>query len=73
MTEGFSRGTLRAILREIEPGLFSAKYPGELNQEEGGPQTYPDTHIGTDAEGVRMWVEEMAKGMGYDQVTWEKP
>jgi hypothetical protein len=73
MAEGPVSGTLRARLREVEPGLFSAEYPGELNQEEGGPQTYPDTHIGTDPQGVRSWVEQMARGLGYDRVEWEKP
>lgn len=68
---GHQGGVLRAVLREVEPGLFSADYPGELNQEEKGPQTLPDRHIGTDPEGVRNWVEQMAQGMGYERVIWE--
>ncbi|HYZ21330.1 MAG TPA: hypothetical protein VE690_04150 [Rhodopila sp.] len=64
-------GTLHARLREVEPGVFSAEYPGELNPAEGGPQTYPDTHVGTDPAGVRSWVEQMARGLGYDRVEWE--
>lgn len=73
MAKGPLGGTLHAILREVEPGMFSAEYAGELNQDQGGPETYPDTHIGTDPDGVRMWVEEMAKGMGYERVVWDQP
>ncbi len=65
---------LHAVLREVEPGLYSADYPGELNAENpGGPGTLPDSHIGTDAGGVRTWVETMATGLGYDRVEWETP
>ena len=66
-------GVLHAILREVEPGVFRAEYPGELNQEQSGPETYPDTHIGTDPDGVRSWVEQMAAGMGYERVVWREP
>jgi hypothetical protein len=68
-----TKGTLRAILREMEPGLFRAEYPGELNQDAAGVETFPDGHIGTDAEGVKQWVETMATGMGYAGVVWEPP
>jgi hypothetical protein len=61
---------LHAVLREVEPGLFSADYPGELNAGDG-PGTLPDSHIGTDAGSVRTWVETMAAGLGYDGVAWE--
>jgi hypothetical protein len=64
-------GTLRARLREVEPGVFSAEYPGEMNSADTGPETFPDAHIGTDASGVRTWVEEMALGLGYKRVVWE--
>jgi hypothetical protein len=63
-------GTLHARLREVEPGVFSAEYPGEMNSDDAGPETIPDAHIGTDASGVRSWVEEMAVGLGYDRVVW---
>ena len=69
---GKRSGTLFATLREIEPGVFSAEYPGELNSEDAGPETFPDAHIGTDASGVKTWVEEMAAGLGYDKVVWEQ-
>jgi hypothetical protein len=68
---GKRSGTLRARLREVEPGVFSAEYPGEMNSGDAGPETFPDTHIGTDASGVKSWVEEMAVGLGYDRVVWE--
>jgi hypothetical protein len=68
---GKRSGTLRARLREVEPGLFSAEYAGEMNSDDAGPETFPDAHIGTDASSVRNWVEEMAAGLGYDRVVWE--
>lgn len=68
-----SKGTLRAILREMEPGLFKAEYPGEMNQDQSGIETFPDSHIGTDASGVKQWVETMATQLGYQRVVWESP
>ncbi len=64
-------GTLRATLREIEPGLYRAQYSGEINPESADERVIPDFHLGTDAAGVRQWVEEMATGLGYDRVVWE--
>jgi hypothetical protein len=73
MTES-TKGTVRAILlREMEPNLFRAAYPGEINPDEAGVEVLPDSHIGTDAAGVRQWVETMAKGIGYNRVAWEPP
>jgi len=68
---GKKSGTLHARLREVEPGVFSAEYPGEMNSDEVGQEAFPDSHLGTDASGVKSWVEEMAAGMGYDGVVWE--
>jgi hypothetical protein len=70
---GKRSGTLHARLREVEPGLFSAEYSGEMNSDDPGPETFPDSHLGTDASGVKNWVEEMAAGLGYDRVVWESP
>jgi hypothetical protein len=64
-------GTLRAMLREIEPGLYRAEYSGEINPEDPDEREIPDFHIGTDAAGVRLWVEEMASGLGYEKVVWD--
>jgi hypothetical protein len=72
MTES-TKGTLHAILREVEPNLFRAEYPGEMNQDEADIEAFPDSHIGTDAAGVKQWVETMAKGLGYDRVVWDPP
>ncbi len=68
---GKKSGALHARLREVEPGLFTAEYPGEMNSDDAGPEAFPDAHIGTSASGVKNWVEEMAAGMGYDRVVWE--
>ena len=66
-------GDLQAVLQEVEPGLFQALYPGEANQENAGIEALPDSHIGTDAAGVKNWVEQMASGLGYDRVEWVQP
>lgn len=68
-----TKGTLRAILREMELGLFRAEYPGEMNADDPGVEAFPDLHIGTDAAGVKQWVETMATGLGYERVVWEPP
>jgi hypothetical protein len=68
---GKRSGVLHARLHEVEPGLFSAEYRGEMNNDNAEVEAFPDAHIGTDATGVRSWVEEMAAGMGYDGVVWD--
>jgi hypothetical protein len=68
-----TKGTLRAIMRGVEPNVFKAEYPGEMNQDEAGVEAFPDSHIGTDAASVKLWVETMAKDLGYDRVVWEPP
>ncbi len=68
---GPHRGTLHATLHEVEPGLYKASYSGEMNPEDSDARDFPDAHIGTDAEGVRQWVQEMATRLGYDQVIWD--
>jgi hypothetical protein len=64
-------GVLRAVIEEVEPGLFQASYPGEMNSNDpDGGSKFPDRHIGTDRDGVRMWVETMAANLGYERVEW---
>jgi hypothetical protein len=64
-------GTLYARMDEVEPGLFRADYPGEMNgQNEPTGGQLPDRHIATSKEDVRVWVEEMATSLGYDRVEW---
>ena len=67
------RGTLHAVLREVEQGLYRAEYRGELNPRDSDARDVPDFHIGTDAAGVKKWVEEMAAGLGYEKVVWDRP
>ena len=66
-------GTLHAILREVEPGLYRAEYSGEINPDNPDEREIPDFHVGTDPAAVTNWVEEMAIGLGYDQVVWDLP
>jgi hypothetical protein len=64
-------GVLHASMNEVEPGLFAADYPGELNgsNEPAGGQM-PDRHIATSRDDVRVWVETMALQLGYERVEW---
>jgi hypothetical protein len=63
--------TLHATMAEVEPGLFRADYPGELNGANDPPGgQVPDSHTGTSQDDVRTWVESMARGLGYERVEW---
>jgi hypothetical protein len=64
-------GILHATMQEVESGLFRAQYPGEMNgsDEPSGGQ-FPDSHIGTSRNDVRIWVEQMAVYLGYERVEW---
>ena len=64
-------GELHARMQEVEPGLFRAEYIGELNPDDPGQRAIPDTHVGTDARGVKTWVEQMAHALGYEHVIWD--
>lgn len=66
-----ARGDFHASLREVEHGLFRAEYAGEINPENPDERAIPDYHLGTDAAGVKTWVEEMALGLGYERVIWD--
>jgi len=68
---GQPSGVLRAVLREVEPGLFRAEYTGEINPDNPDEREIPDYHVGTDAAGVRQWVETMATNLGYEKVVWD--
>jgi len=71
MSDATPKGTLRASLVEVERGLYRAQYSGEINPDPSDERDFPDYHIGTDPQGVRTWVEQMAQEMGYDRVEWE--
>jgi len=65
-------GELHARLREEEPGLFRAEYVGELNPQNPDERAFPDFHVGTNARDVKIWVEQMARGLGYERVMWDE-
>jgi hypothetical protein len=66
-----ARGKFHARLVEIEPSLYRAEYAGEINPKDPDEREIPDYHIGTSPTDVKVWVEEMARGLGYTQVIWE--
>jgi len=55
-------------MRQVEDELFRAEYSGEINREPGDARNMPDYHVGTSATEVKIWVEQMATGLGYDRV-----
>ena len=67
-----SRGVLHARMRQVEEELFRAEYSGEINPEPGDARNITDYHVGTSATEVKIWVEQMAKGQGYDRVVWDE-
>lgn len=70
-----ARGDLHASIREVEPGLFRAEYPGEANpqpnQENPPERQIPDYHLADSIEAVKFWVESMARQMNYARVIWD--
>ena len=66
-----SKGDLHASLTQMEANLFRAEYLGEINPADPDARAIPDFHIGTSADEVRVWVEQMARAMGYNRVIWD--
>jgi len=64
-------GEFHASLREVEPGVFRAEYSGEINPEHPDEREIPDYHAGTSVADVKIWVEQMAQGLGYSRVVWD--
>lgn len=67
-----TRGEFHATLREVEAGVFRAEYRGELNPEHPDAREFPDYHVGSSPNDVKIWVEQMAHSMGYARVVWDK-
>jgi hypothetical protein len=67
-----TKGQLQARLRQVEANLFRAEYSGEINPDNPDQREILDFHIGTSAADVTTWVEEMAKGLGYSDVAWQR-
>jgi hypothetical protein len=65
------RGELHAVLRRMEDGIYRAEYTGELNPENPDERAFPDFHVSTSLQSVKLWVEQMAQGMGYSRVVWD--
>ena len=62
---------LHARMTTSSDGMYKAEYTGELNPQNPDEREFPDSHLGTTESEVRMWVEEMAKGLGYARVVWD--
>jgi hypothetical protein len=58
--------------RGRDEGLYRAEYSGEINPENSNQQDIPDYHLGTSIAEVKIWVEQMALGLGYKEVTWDE-
>ena len=66
------RGVFHARMRQVEDHLFRAEYSGEINPEPTDARDIPDYHVGASAKDVKIWVEQMARGLGYDRVEWDE-
>ena len=65
-------GEFHARLERVEPNVYRAVFAGELNPADpASGQTWPDSHLGDTPEGVKAWVENMARDLGYSRVVWE--
>ncbi len=67
-----SLGDLHARLHQVQGGLFRAQYSGEINPENPDGREIPDSQVGTSAAEVKVWVEQMARNLGYDSVIWDE-
>lgn len=69
---GVAGGEFHARLEKVEPKVYRAVFAGELNPAH--PRTgeaWADAHLGDTPEGVKSWVENMARELGYSRVVWE--
>lgn len=67
-----SRGDFHARLERVQNNLYRAVFAGELNPDNPAPgQAWADAHLGDTPEGVKAWVENMARELGYNRVVWE--
>jgi hypothetical protein len=60
----------RVSCRDLRDGdrRFPRRNRGELNPENPDARELPDHHVGTSAADVKIWVEQMARSMGYRRV-----
>jgi hypothetical protein len=65
-------GEFRARMRQVEPGLYRAEYSGEINPENPDEREIPDYHLSTSIADAKVWVEQMARGLGYEHVVWDE-
>jgi hypothetical protein len=56
----------------VEDGVYRAEYTGEFNPEKPDEREFPDFHLSTSVESAKLWVEQMARGMGYSSVVWDQ-
>lgn len=66
------RGEFHAVLRRVEDGVYRAEYTGEFNPEKPDEREFPDFHLSTSMQSAKLWVEQMAQGMGYSRVVWDQ-
>jgi hypothetical protein len=70
-----TRGDFHARIIKVEPGLYRAEYPGEMNPEPNGEnpeeRVIPDYHLADSVEAAKYFVESLAKGMNYARVVWD--
>ena len=65
-------GEFHASMTQVEDGLYRAQYSGEINPENPDAREIPDFHLGTSIAEVKVWVEQMALGLGYSRVVWDE-
>ena len=52
-------------------GCTSLVPSGEIDPENPDAREIPDRHVGTSPQEVKVWVEQMALGLGYECVIWD--
>lgn len=71
-----AKGTLHARIRKMEPGVYRAEYPGELNPQpnrQNPPERIlSDYHLADSVEAAKYFVESMARELDYREVIWDE-
>jgi hypothetical protein len=70
--KGRPLGEFHARMKQVDDELYRAEYRGEINPENPDEREIPDYHLGTSVADVKVWVGQMALGLGYAHSVGER-
>jgi hypothetical protein len=66
-----ARGDFHASIRRVEKDLYKAEYRGDLNPEHPDAREWPDSHIASNLDEAKGFVENLARSLNYRRVVWD--